>query len=37
MAGFDFEAFKEKLKAEIVEHTRIIMREMMVEFKKEEK
>ena len=35
MAGFDFEAFGEKLKAEIAEHTRIIMREMMAEFREE--
>ena len=37
MAGFDFEAFKEKLKAEITEQTRTIMREIMAEFRKKEK
>ena len=37
MAVFDFKAFGEKLKAEIIEQTRTIMREMMVEFKREEK
>ena len=37
MVGFDFEAFGEKLKAEIAKHTRIIMREMMTEFRREEK
>ena len=37
MARFDFEAFGEKLKVEIAEQTRTIMREMMAEFRKEEK
>ena len=37
MARFDFEAFGEKLKVEIAEQTRTIMREMMVEFRREKK
>ena len=37
MAGFNFEVFGEKLKAEIAEQTRTIMREMMAEFRREEK
>ena len=37
MAGFESESSGEKLKAEIVEQTRDIMREMFAEFKKEEK
>ena len=37
MVGFDFEAFGEKLKAEITEQTRTIMREMMAEFRREER
>ena len=37
MAEFDFEAFGEKLKAEIAEQTRTIMREMMAEFRREKK
>ena len=37
MVGFDFEAFGEKLKAEIAEKTRTIMRQMMAEFKREKK
>ena len=37
MAGLDFKVFGEKLKAKIVEQTRIIMREMMAEFIREKK
>ena len=37
MVGFDFEAFGEKLKAEIAEQTITIMREMMAEFIREER
>ena len=37
MAGFNFEAFGEKLKEEIAEQTRTIMREMMAEFIREKK
>ena len=37
MAGSEPESSGEKLKAEIVEKTRDIMREMFAEFKKEEK
>ena len=37
MAGFNFEAFREKLKAEIVEQTRTIIREIMAEFRREKK
>ena len=37
MEGFNFETFKEKLKAEIAKQTRTIMKEMMTEFRREEK
>ena len=37
MAGFEPESSGEKLKAEITEQTITIMREMLVEFKKEER
>ena len=36
MAGFDSEAFGEKLKVEIAKQTKTIMREMFAESKKEE-
>ena len=37
MAGSESESFGEKLKAEITEQTRTIMREILVDFKKEER
>ena len=37
MAGFDSKAFGEKLKAEITEQTKMIMRKMLVESRREER
>ena len=37
MIGFNFEAFGEKLKAEIAEQTKTIMQEMLVESRREER